>query len=435
MTKRATAGLLSLLLIAGGAWFLPDLVPGLFPGRAPSQAQAPRSPPSTPASAPGSIVPPLSPQAASAAARGGVVEEVRESADSESALQSILPRRSAGHAAGLHKVGDALGLASSAALVLDAGSREVLYDKNSDAVLPMASITKLMTAMVALEAQLPLDTPITIAEEDVDRILSSRSRLRVGTVITRGEALRLALMSSENRASHAIARTSPVGMDAFIAAMNRKARQLGMTRTVFVDPTGLSSKNQSTARDLATLVLAASAHPIIREYSTTREHETAMGSRTLLYRNSDPLIKDPSWDITLQKTGYIIEAGHCVVLRTRIDEQDLVMVLLDSGSNGRRSADARRIRQWIAGDMVAERPQAAAAAPRKQAAKAGPVKQVKGRTHDARSKANASSKASTKQGAKGSQAKAATQQKGKRVQASFAGPSSKAKTTRPSNRN
>ncbi len=373
MTKRVTVGLLIFLLIAAGAWFLPHLLPG----RAPSQAQAPRAPASTPASAPGSIVPPLSSSRTASAAARGAVEEVRESTDSETALQSILPRRSMGHAAGLHKVEDALQLGASAALVLDAGTREVIYDKNPDAVLPIASITKLMTAMVALEAQLPLDTPITIAEEDVDKVLSSRSRLRVGTVITRGEALRLALMSSENRASHAIARTSPAGLDAFISAMNRKARQLGMTKTVFVDPTGLSSRNQSTARELATLVLAASAHPIIREFSTTKEHETAMGSRILLYRNSDPLVKDPTWDITLQKTGYIIEAGHCVVLRTRIDEQNLVMVLLDSGSNGRRSADARRIRQWIAGDAVAVRPQAAAAAPRKQVRQAAAVKPAK----------------------------------------------------------
>ncbi|WP_053076847.1 serine hydrolase [Caenimonas sp. SL110] len=405
MTKRAYIGLLILLIIGAGAWFAPVVLPSVFPARTPSVAQAPRTAPSvSPASAPGSIVPPLSPQAASAAARGAVVEEVREGTDSESALQSILPRRSAGHAAGLHKTQDELRLGSSAALVLDANTRQVLYGKNPDAVLPMASITKLMTAMVALEAQLPLDTPITIAEEDVDKILSSRSRLRVGTVITRGEALRLALMSSENRASHAIARTSPAGMEAFIAAMNRKARQLGMTNTTFVDPTGLSNKNQSSARDLATMVLAASAHPLIREYSTTREHQTAMGNRVLLYRNSDPLVKDPTWDITLQKTGYIIEAGHCVVLRTRLDGQDVVMVLLDSASNGRRSADARRIRQWIAGDPVAERPQAAAASPRKQVT--------------AKAAAKAAAKANTKTSAK---SRAGAPDKGKRVQATFAG--------------
>ncbi|MES2634224.1 MAG: D-alanyl-D-alanine endopeptidase [Pseudomonadota bacterium] len=406
MTKRAYVGLLILALFGVGAWFAPDLLPSLFSGRSASVTQAPRTTPSvSPASAPGSIVPPLSPQAASATARGAVVEEVREGTDSESALQSILPRRSAGHAAGLDKTQDELRLGSSAALVLDANTRQVLYGKNPDAVLPMASITKLMTAMVALEAQLPLDTPITIAEEDVDKILSSRSRLRVGTVITRGEALRLALMSSENRASHAIARTSPAGIEAFIAAMNRKARQLGMTSTTFVDPTGLSSKNQSSARDLATLVLAASAHPVIREYSTTREHQTAMGNRVLLYRNSDPLVKDPSWDITLQKTGYIIEAGHCVVMRTRMESQDVVMVLLDSASNGRRSADARRIRQWIAGDPVAERPQAAAASPRKQVS----------------TKAAAKSSAKARPARTAKAAKASAAEKGKRVQATFAG--------------
>jgi D-alanyl-D-alanine endopeptidase (penicillin-binding protein 7) len=382
--------LLALLLAVLGAtvwWRLPVLMGDAAP-------QVANAPP-----------PPVAPQAAQAAASqpARTVEEVHESADAESGLDRILPRRSVGHAAGLDKTRDSLGLASSAALVLDARSKEVLYGKNPDVVLPMASITKLMTAMVVLEANLPMDTPITIAEEDVDKVLSSRSRLRVGTVLSRGEALQLALMSSENRASHAIARTSPAGLDAFVAAMNRKAKQLAMASTTFVDPTGLSSSNQSSARDLATLVLAASAHPLIRDYSTTREHHTQMGNRILRYRNSDPLIKDESWDISLQKTGYIIEAGHCVVLRTKLAGQDVVMVLLDSASNGRRSADARRIRRWIAGDAVSEKPQATAAAPRKQADKASARKQA--------AKAKSPEKV----------AKAKATQKGKRVQASFDG--------------
>jgi D-alanyl-D-alanine endopeptidase (penicillin-binding protein 7) len=275
-------------------------------------------------------------------------EVVQEHADSESTLESFIPRRSEGHAKGLHKAPSAIPLGSSAVLVTNAASREVLLAKNADEVLPMASITKLMTGMVVLEGKLPMDQPITISEDDIDRARMSRSRLRAGTVLSRAEALQLALMSSENRAAHALGRTYPGGMPAFVAAMNRKAKQLGMNHTTYVDPTGLSESNRSTARDLATLVMAASEYPLLREYSTAREHRTQVAGRALLYRNSNPLIRDESWDITLQKTGYIIEAGNSVVLRTKLQDKDLVVVILDAGDNRTRTADARRIRNWVA---------------------------------------------------------------------------------------
>jgi D-alanyl-D-alanine endopeptidase (penicillin-binding protein 7) len=181
----------------------------------------------------------------------------------------------------------------------------------------------------------------------VDLERHSRSRLKVGTVLTRDEALRLALMSSENRAAHALGRTWPQGLAAFVAAMNAKARQLGMTNTSYVDPTGLSSGNRSSARDLTALAVAASRHEILRAYSTTQQHLFDAGPKTLRYNNSNRLVKNPRWDIALQKTGYIIEAGHCVVMRTRVAGRDLVMVLLDASDNASRSADADRIRHWL----------------------------------------------------------------------------------------
>lgn len=268
-------------------------------------------------------------------------------ADTESTLERILPRRSAGHARGLHKTDDPLALGSSAAMVVDASTRQVVFTKNEEAVLPIASITKLMTGLVIAQAALPMDERISITEDDVDVERHSSSRLKVGTVLTRGEALRLALMSSENRAAHALGRTWPGGLADFVAAMNARARELGMTNTTYVDPTGLSSGNRSSARDLAALAVAASRHAVLREYSTTAQHLVQTGNRTLRYTNSNRLVRNPRWDISLQKTGYIIEAGHCVVMRTRVAGRDLVMVLLDAADNTARAADADRIRRWL----------------------------------------------------------------------------------------
>ncbi|MGE4242836.1 serine hydrolase [Ramlibacter sp.] len=274
-------------------------------------------------------------------------EVVQESNDTETTLESFIPRRSEGHAQNLHKTPSPILLGSSAVYVMDASDRKVLLEKNPDAVLPMASITKLMTAMVVLEGRQAMDQPLTITEDDIDRARMSRSRLRAGTVLSRDEALHLALMSSENRAAHALGRTYPGGMPAFVAAMNRKAKQLGMASTTYIDPTGLSEKNRTTARDLATLVLAASEYPVLREYSVTQNRRVQFGKRALIYVNSNALVRDDSWDITLQKTGYIVEAGHCVVQRARIGSRDVVMVLLDAGDNRTRNGDARRIRNYV----------------------------------------------------------------------------------------
>jgi D-alanyl-D-alanine endopeptidase (penicillin-binding protein 7) len=248
---------------------------------------------------------------------------------------------------GLHAVADSLDLKSSVALVLDQDTNEVLFSKNSDAVLPIASLTKLMTALVVTEANQPLDEMIAVTQDDVDTEKGSRSRLLVGTQLRREEMLHLALMSSENRAAHALGRHFPGGMDAFVAAMNRKARDLGMHDTHYVEPTGLSSHNQSSARDLATLVKAAHEHQIIRELSTSREYQVEVGNRSLQFRNTNGLVRSPAWDIGLQKTGYITEAGRCLVMQARMAGRKLIMVFLDSAGKYSRIGDAERVRRWV----------------------------------------------------------------------------------------
>ena len=252
-----------------------------------------------------------------------------------------------GQLAGLHQVSDSLDLKSSVALVLDQDTNEVLFSKNPRAVLPIASLTKLMTALVVAEASLPADEILTVSEEDVDTEKGSRSRLRVGTQLSREEMLHLALMSSENRAAHALGRHYPGGLEAFVAAMNHKAQQLGMADTHYVEPTGLSSANQSSARDLATLVKAAYAHQIIRDMSTSPEYSVEVGARQLQFRNTNRLIKSPEWDIGLQKTGYITEAGRCLVMQARMAGRKLIMVFLDSAGKYSRLGDAERVRRWI----------------------------------------------------------------------------------------
>ena len=256
-------------------------------------------------------------------------------------------RLSFGQLAGLHASADALDLKSSVALVLDQDTNEVLLSKNSSAILPIASITKLMTAVVVTEAKLPLDELITISQDDVDTEKGSRSRLRVGTQLSRGEMLHLALMSSENRAAHALGRYYPGGIDAFVAAMNAKAKLLGMPDTRYVEPTGLSSSNQSSAKDLATLVGAAYQHQIIRELSTSQEHQVGVGNHQLQFRNTNGLVRNPGWDIGLQKTGYISEAGRCLVMQARMAGRKLIMVFLDSTGKYSRQGDAERVRRWI----------------------------------------------------------------------------------------
>lgn len=268
-------------------------------------------------------------------------------------------RLSFGQVYGLHATTDELDLKSSVALVLDQDTKEVLFSKNSQAVLPIASITKLMTAVVVAESKLPLDEVLTVTQDDVDTEKGSRSRLKVGTQLTREEMLHLALMSSENRAAHALGRSYPGGLGVFVAAMNRKAAELGMRDTKYVEPTGLSSLNQSSAGDLATLVNAAHQHRIIRELSTSPEYQVAVGNRQLQFRNTNGLVRSPSWDIGLQKTGYISEAGRCLVMQAKMAGRHLIMVFLDSSGKYSRQGDAERVRKWITDAAPAVHPLAA----------------------------------------------------------------------------
>jgi len=259
------------------------------------------------------------------------------------------PKPSYGQLAGLHGAADALELKSSVALVLDQDTKEVLFSKNDHAVLPIASITKLMTGLLISEARLPMDEQITITQADVDTEKGSSSRLAVGTELSRGELLHLALMSSENRAAHALGRTYPGGLQSFVSLMNARAKMLGMNETSYAEPTGLSSKNQSSARDLATLVNFAHGDPMLRELSTSTGYQVAVGHRTLQFNNTNRLVKNPAWDIGLQKTGYISEAGQCLVMQAKISGRKLIMVFLDSAGKLSRIADAERVKRWVEG--------------------------------------------------------------------------------------
>lgn len=270
-----------------------------------------------------------------------------EESEANQGLEANRPTESFGRAAGLHNGPDPLRINASAAIVIDHDTGEVLARKNDEAVLPIASLTKLMTTLLVFEASQPMDEVLTITEDDVDHLRHSRSRLRVGTQLTREEALHLALMSSENRAAHALARYYPGGIPKLVADMNAKARALGMKNTTYVEPTGLSNENRSTARDLAILAAAAAQNPLMRDYSTTPEHLANLGGRFLQYNNSDRLVKNARWEIELQKTGYIVEAGRCLTLVTRVAGHELILVLLDSDSNGTRVADAERLRHLV----------------------------------------------------------------------------------------
>lgn len=256
-------------------------------------------------------------------------------------------RASFGQMAGLHATSDALGLHSSVALVVDQETHEVLYSKNDHAVLPIASLTKLMTGLVIAEANLPMDERIRITQADVDTEKGSSSRLAVGTELTRGELMHLSLMSSENRAAHALGRTFPGGIEVFVSRMNQRARALGMKDTRYVEPTGLSSQNQSSANDLAVLAAKAYNEPMLRELSTSHGREISVGSRTLQYNNTNGLVKSPQWDIGLQKTGYISEAGRCLVMQAQVAGRNLIMVFLDSAGKFSRIGDAERVRKWL----------------------------------------------------------------------------------------
>jgi serine-type D-Ala-D-Ala endopeptidase (penicillin-binding protein 7) len=247
----------------------------------------------------------------------------------------------------VHTVADGPGLRSASALVIDETHSSVLYARNAGVAAPIASITKLLTALVIADAKLPLDEPIQITQEDRHLHKGSFSRLAIGTTLSRGDLIHLALMASENRAAHALGRTYPGGLGAFVVAMNAKAKALGMASAHFVDPTGLSEENVASPEDLAKLVMAASHDPTIREYSTDRRYAVAVGRRKVEFRNTNSLVGNPTWDIVVQKTGYISEAGKCLVMQAIIDDRTVVMVLLNSYGRYTRTADAVRIRRWM----------------------------------------------------------------------------------------
>ena len=263
------------------------------------------------------------------------------------ALPVAAKKPSYGHTAGLQGGRDPLSLKSSVALVVDQDTQEVLFRKNDQAVLPIASITKLMTGVLISEAKLPLDEMVTITQDDVDTEKGSTSRLSVGTELSRGELLHLALMSSENRAAHALGRTYPGGLSVFVGLMNAKAKALGMLDTNYEEPTGLSSKNQSSAKDLATLVDYAYDDALLRDLSTSPDSQVLVGKRMLQYKNTNLLVKNPAWEIGLQKTGYIREAGRCLVMQAKVAGRKLIMVFLDSTGKLTRIADAERVRRWL----------------------------------------------------------------------------------------
>jgi len=267
----------------------------------------------------------------------------------------VAAKPSFGQLYGLNRTDDPLDLKSSVALVMDQDTEEVLLAKNDGAVLPIASITKLMTALVVTEAKLPLDEVLTVSQDDVDTEKHTGSRLRVGSQLTRGEMLHLALMSSENRAANALGRHYPGGLTAFVSAMNAKAQLLGMKDTSYVEPTGLSPANQSSANDLARLVKVAYQVPLLRELSTSTGTTVRVGRREAQFGTTNRLVKSPTWDIGLQKTGYIAEAGQCLVMQAQLAGRRLVMVFLDSAGKYSRIGDAERVRRWLAANAGDQR--------------------------------------------------------------------------------
>lgn len=257
--------------------------------------------------------------------------------------------------AAMGSIGTALLLQSSSVLVQDPITGAVLYEKNPNTVVPIASITKLMTAMVSLDATPSLDEVLTVTEEDVDTLKGTHSRLRVGTRLTREEMLHLALMSSENRAASALSRHYPGGRPAFIAAMNEKTRALGLADTQFADPTGLTAANVSSAHDLVKMVAAAYEYPLIREFSTSAERQVVVAGRPQMFRNTNSLVKNRDWEIGLSKTGYISEAGKCLVMHTWFNSKPIIIVLLDSLGKLTRIADANRVKRWVENTALTQR--------------------------------------------------------------------------------
>jgi D-alanyl-D-alanine endopeptidase (penicillin-binding protein 7) len=281
------------------------------------------------------------------------------------AAAPVIMMQTAGDMAGLHRTRDPLSLRSSVALAIDQASSEVLFEKNANVALPIASITKLMTGLVVVAARQDMNEVLTVDEADVDRHKFTSSRLRVGARMTRGDLLHIALMSSENRAAAALGRNYPGGTLAFVGAMNAKARELGMHDTRYVDSSGLSSFNVSSARDLARLVKVAYGEPLLREYSTDPKSIVEASGRPMMFSNTNYLVALPDWNIGLQKTGFINEAGRCLVMQATIQGRPVIMVFLDSKGRMSRTADAGRMRRWLESSKPAA---AVAAAPAPAAA-------------------------------------------------------------------
>ena len=275
-----------------------------------------------------------------------VVQPARESLAAAQGLRLTPDSTIVGH------IEDTLAVKSSVALVMEEGTQDVLFSRNTKVALPIASITKLMTSLVVLESHPSMDEMVTVTTDDLDTEKFSSSRLAIGTTLSRRDMMHLALMSSENRAAHALARNYPGGLVAAIAAMNAKARALGMTSAQFHDPTGLSSQNVASAEDLVKLVNAASANPTIREFSTDPGYSVPVGKRVLAFHNTNSLVANPAWDIVVQKTGYISEAGKCLVMKAVIEGRSVVIVLLDSFGKFTRLGDANRIRQWMESQSI-----------------------------------------------------------------------------------
>ncbi|NRR30148.1 D-alanyl-D-alanine endopeptidase [Oxalobacteraceae bacterium] len=252
-----------------------------------------------------------------------------------------------GDLAGLNLTQDPLELKSSVALVLDQANSEVLFEKNSNVALPIASITKMMTGLVVVEAGQDMEEVLTVTEDDVDRAKFSSSRLKVGSQLTRGNMLHIALMSSENRAASALGRNYPGGLNAFVDAMNAKARALGMNDTHYVDSSGLSKMNVASARDLARLAQAAYHQPLLRQFSTDPKAIVESNGRLMQFGNTNHLVANPGWAIGLQKTGFINEAGRCLLMQAVIEGRAVIMVFLDSKGKQSRTADAGRMRKWL----------------------------------------------------------------------------------------
>ncbi|MFM5317118.1 D-alanyl-D-alanine endopeptidase [Aeromonas veronii] len=242
---------------------------------------------------------------------------------------------------------DVPNLSSAAFVVANHRTGEVISEHNGNRVMPIASLTKLMTALVVLDANLRLNEMLTVTNADIDRIKGTGSRLAIGSRLSRAEMLHIALMSSENRAASALARHYPGGQRAFVEAMNAKARMLGMWNTRYADSTGLNPRNVSTAQDLAKLAAAAASYPLIRQYSTDEQSYVRTNKRQLHYLNSNRLIREGQWEFTLSKTGYIREAGRCLVLGTKVNREPVIMVLLNAETTNDRVADAKRIKTWL----------------------------------------------------------------------------------------